>query len=151
MLASRALPAQRTQQQHAPALRCAARPAARLAPARARGRMAAAAVTVAAGGASLPPLGYDTNFGAASSLDATVYGACRPGGPGEDGVDTPAGSLSDAAVSAWATHMAAAGITRVVSLLDDGELQAYATPLEAQYGKLFKRCAAALRGARPMI
>jgi hypothetical protein len=126
-------------QQHAPALRCAARPAARVAHVRAAGSMRATAVSVAA--ASLPPLGYDTNFGAASSLDATVYGACRPGGPGEDGVDTPPGSLTDTEVSAWAAHMAAAGITRVVSLLDDGELRAYATPLEVQYGKLFKRCA----------
>ena len=27
-------------------------------------------------------LGYDANFGPASGLDATVFGACRPGGAG---------------------------------------------------------------------
>ena len=81
------------------------------------------------------------NFGAASSRDTTVFGACRPGGAGGD-EQTPAGSLGDAAVAEWAAAMKAQGITRVVSLLDDVELTAYATPLHEQYGRLFTRCAA---------
>ena len=85
------------------------------------------------------PLGYDLNFGAASSLDGVVYGAVRPGGAGGEEV-TPAGSIPDADVSAWAAHMQAQGITRVVSLLDPSELTAYASPLGDQYGRLFKRC-----------
>ena len=83
-------------------------------------------------------LGYDANFGPASGLDATVFGACRPGGAGGE-ERTPAGSIGDAAVEAWAQHMRAAGITRVVSLLDAEELTAYATPLGEQYVRHFKR------------
>ena len=91
--------------------------------------------------AAAAPLGYDSNFGPASCRDNTVHGACRPGGAGADDVPVPDGSISDAAVAAWAAHVAAAGVTRVVSLLDASELKAYATPLSEQYGRLFKRCA----------
>ena len=80
------------------------------------------------------------NFGAASSLDTTVYGACRPGGAGGE-EETPAASLTDASVAEWAAALKAQGITRVVSLLDDKELSAYKTPLTEQYGRLFTRCA----------
>jgi hypothetical protein len=98
---------------------------------------AAPRVVMAASASS--PLGYDLNFGAASSLDGVVYGAVRPGGAGGEEV-TPAGSIPDADVSAWAAHMQAQGITRVVSLLDPSELTAYASPLGDQYGRLFTRC-----------
>lgn len=109
----------------------------RVAPRLRRAPRCRAASRVMASGSS--PLGYDLNFGAASSLDGVVYGAVRPGGAGGEEV-TPAGSIPDAAVSAWGAHMKAQGITRVVSLLDPSELTAYASPLGAQYGRLFKRC-----------
>ena len=95
--------------------------------------------TIMASASSQPALSYDVNWGPASSLDATVFGACRPGGAGGE-ERTPAGSISDAAVDAWAQYMRSAGITRVVSLLEAEELTAYATPLETQYARLFKRC-----------
>ena len=124
---------------NAPALRATplrrtrVRPLWRTAPVAARGTMRACAASLA----------EQYNFGAASSLDTTVYGACRPGGTGGD-EQTPAGALSDVSVAEWAAAMKAQGVTRVVSLLDDVELTAYATPLHEQYGRLFTRCGAQL-------
>ena len=112
------------------------------APARLRAPRRAMASSPRATAAS-SPLGYDLNFGPASSLDTVVYGSVRPGGAGVEEV-TPAGSISDAAVAAWAAEMKAQGITRVVSLLDATELTAYASPLKEQYGRHFKRCALSL-------
>ena len=94
--------------------------------------------------ASASPVGDSAlNFGPASTLDDTVYGACRPGGAPEGGVRIP-----DAEVAAWAAAVSARGVTRVVSLLDDAELASYDTPLPEQYKAHFKRCAQRARAAR---
>ena len=94
--------------------------------------------------ASASPAGDNAlNFGPASTLDDTVYGACRPGGAPEGGVRIP-----DAEVAAWAAAVSARGVTRVVSLLDDAELASYDTPLPEQYKAHFKRCALRARTRR---
>jgi hypothetical protein len=93
---------------------------------------------------------YDLNFGAGSRLDSTVFGACRPGGAGEEEPTAP-GSIPDEAVSAWAAAVKEKGVSRVVSLLDTTELSAYQTPLEQQYAKLFTRCAVAVGEALHVV
>lgn len=110
---------------------------------RAPGRPALSAATRRPVRAMASTVSYDLNFGPGSRLDSTVFGACRPGGAGEEESTAP-GSIPDEAVSAWAAAVKEKGVSRVVSLLDATELAAYQTPLEQQYAKLFTRCAAAV-------
>jgi len=78
------------------------------------------------------------NFGPASSEEAIVYGAGRPGhwSPilGADGL--PGYSVAD--VDRWIQFMQEQGIRRVCCLLGD-ELDAYETPLLDRYAEAFGR------------
>lgn len=76
---------------------------------------------------------YPLNWGQASSRDSTVYGVCRPGG------QQASGPFAPQVVDAWAAAVKSKGVTRIVSLLDEGELALYEKPLGELYGKHFKR------------
>lgn len=76
---------------------------------------------------------YPLNWGQASSRDATVYGVVRPGG------QTAKGPFAPEVVDRWAAELKAQGVTRIVSLLDEGELALYEKPLGDCYSKHFKR------------
>lgn len=80
------------------------------------------------------------NFSKASSRDAIVYAACRPGHahPREGLVATPRGPPTKVeSVAKWVEFMKEHGIKRVLCLLTRSELTFYSESLLAQYRKLF--------------
>eukprot|EP00567_Pseudictyota_dubia_P011458 CAMPEP_0197444898 /NCGR_PEP_ID=MMETSP1175-20131217/10246_1 /TAXON_ID=1003142 /ORGANISM="Triceratium dubium, Strain CCMP147" /LENGTH=202 /DNA_ID=CAMNT_0042975763 /DNA_START=41 /DNA_END=649 /DNA_ORIENTATION=- len=69
------------------------------------------------------------NFGPASPLDETVYTSERPGGDPEGDA-----RISTVTVQDWIQFMKARGISAVLILLDDNELECYESPgLVKQY------------------
>jgi hypothetical protein len=72
------------------------------------------------------------NFGPASRRDAIVHTCERPGA--DDAYDTPRG-IPQAAVQEWVEFMRARDVKRVVTLLDDNELEYFAVPLFETYQK----------------
>ncbi|CAM9117532.1 unnamed protein product, partial [Heterosigma akashiwo] len=82
------------------------------------------------------------NFGLASSRDALVFGAERPGmnKPRPELELTPRGpSVTSAVVNEWCSHLRSQGIKRVVSVLTHAELSFYEKPLIMQYQSHFSR------------
>ena len=70
------------------------------------------------------------NFGPASSRDAIVHTCERPGA--DDAFNTP-GGIPQPAVQEWLDFMKAQGVKRVLTLLDDNELEYYSVPLFETY------------------
>jgi hypothetical protein len=83
---------------------------------------------------SSTPLEYTTkpatcapfNFGPASSRDDIVYTCERPGA--DDQYNAPGAIPADAMLE-WAAFMRAQRVRRVITLLDDNELEYFSTPL----------------------
>ena len=73
------------------------------------------------------------NYGPASGRDSIVLTCERPGG--DHGTGQP-GSIPEAAVEEWARFMKEKGVHRVLTLLDDNEVELYAQPLFGTYRKL---------------
>ena len=70
------------------------------------------------------------NFGPASRRDAIVHTCERPGA--DDAFNTPRG-IPQAEVLKWVAFMRERGVKRVLTLLDDNELEYFAEPLFETY------------------
>ena len=76
------------------------------------------------------------NYGPASGRDKIVLTCERPGGdPHGDGGGKP-GMIPESAVEEWARFMKDKGVVRVLTLLDDNEVELYEKPLFATYRRL---------------
>ena len=71
-------------------------------------------------------------FGPASSRDTIVHTCERPGA--DDAYNTP-GGIPQTAVQEWVDFMQARDVKRVLTLLDDNELEYFAVPLFDTYKK----------------